>query len=69
MEEDPLVQRAVQVTWAIYVTMHPEVDTADDRQCSLTRYLQSRLQAGENNVEELVCSGLAHLDRVPVDSW
>jgi len=69
MEEAPVLQRAAQATWAIYVAMHPGADTADERQCSLTRHLQSRLQAGENNVEELICSGLAYLDRVPTDPW
>jgi hypothetical protein len=67
--EEPLLQRAVQATWSIYVAMHPDADDADERQCSLSRHLESRLRAGENDVEELVCSDLAYLDRLPPDPW
>jgi hypothetical protein len=55
MEERVLLQQAVQATWAIYAAMHPEADNADERQCSLSRHLESRLRSGENDVEELVC--------------
>jgi hypothetical protein len=61
--------QAVEIAWSVYVATHKEVDAADERRCSLARYLWERKQAGENNVEELVCSGLAYLDRVPADVW
>jgi hypothetical protein len=35
--EEPVLQRAVQATWVIYVAMHPEAGDADERQCSRLR--------------------------------
>lgn len=61
MEEDTIL--------SVYVATHPAADREDQRQCSLSRHLEARMQAGEKNVEELVCSGLAYLHRVPADRW
>ena len=67
--EDRILQQAVETAWSVYLATHGDVDIADQRCCSLSRYLQARLQAGENNVEELACSGLAYLDRLPAEAW
>jgi hypothetical protein len=46
---------------------HRDVDVADGRRCLLERYLQGRLEASQCEIEELTCSGLAYLDRLPKD--
>ena len=69
MTEEMTLQQAVETAWSVYLATHCDVDTADQRRCSLSRHLEARLQAGENNTEELACAGLAYLDRVPGDVW
>jgi len=69
MVEGPILRRAVEIAWAVYVATHDDADIADQRRCSLSRHLETRLRAGENNLEELVCSGLAYLSRLPADPW
>jgi hypothetical protein len=64
-----VLREAVEMAWSMYLATHREVDTADQRLCSLSRYLSERLNAGEVDVEELACDGLAYLDRLPEDAW
>jgi hypothetical protein len=66
-DEVPL-KRAVQTAWTIYVATHQDVDVADGRQCLLERHLQG-LEARQGETEELVCSGLAYLDRLSKNEW
>ena len=68
VDQDPL-RKAVYTAWSIYVTIHPDVDVTDGRQCLLERHLQRRLEASQGGTEELTCSGLAYLDRLPKDEW
>jgi len=67
--EELILRQAVQTAWSVYLATHGDVDNADQRRCSLSRHLEARLQADENNTEELACTGLAYLDRVPRDVW
>jgi hypothetical protein len=68
VDEVPL-RTAVDTAWTVYVTTHRDVDVADAHRCLLERHLQRRLEASESETEELVCSGLAYLERVPKDPW
>lgn len=67
MVDEVPVKKAVQTAWAIYLATHQDVDVADGRQCLLERHLQGRFEARQGETEELVCSGLAYLDRLPKD--
>lgn len=69
MTEEPILRQAVETAWGVYLATHSAVDVADQRRCSLARHLEERLRAGESNAEELACSGLAYLDRIPMDRW
>lgn len=60
---------AVNRAWSLYLRMHNDVDPADARRCMLERYVERRWQAGERDPEELTCSGLSYLSRVPPDEW
>ncbi len=60
---------AVDVAWNLYLGFHSDVDPADARRCTLERYLQGRWEAGESDPEELACSGLAYLSRLPPEDW
>jgi hypothetical protein len=64
-----ILGEAVKTAWAVYIATHPAANVDDQRRCSLSRHLEARLQAGEKDFEELVCSGLSYLDRVPADPW
>jgi hypothetical protein len=63
------VRKAVDAAWTVYVATHRDVDVADRRRCLLERHLQGRLEASQSEPEELTCSGLAYLDRIPKDEW
>jgi hypothetical protein len=52
-----------------YLATHRDVDVADGRRCLLERHLQGRLEASQSETEELTCSGLAYLDRLPETEW
>ena len=69
MAEELILRQAVETAWSVFLATHGNVDVADQRRCSLSRHLEARQQAGENSTEELICSGLAYLDRVPGDVW
>jgi hypothetical protein len=68
VDELPLRQ-AVTTAWTVYLATHDDVDAADSRRCLLERHLQRKWESAQNNAEELVCSGLAYLDRTPKDEW
>jgi hypothetical protein len=65
MINEGLLREAVDTAWTVYLATHRDVDVADGRRCLLERYLQGRLEASAP--EELTCSGLAYLDRLPKD--
>jgi hypothetical protein len=69
MPEESILSNAVDTAWAVYLAAHSDVDPADGRRCSLARHLSSRWAAGEHEAEELICSGLAYLDRRPAEVW
>jgi hypothetical protein len=50
-----------------YLATHRDVDVADGRRCLLERHLQGALKPSQSEAEELTCSGLAYLDRLPRD--
>jgi hypothetical protein len=62
MTGEDLLRQAVDTAWNIYRATH-NVDEADERRCLLERHLQQRWKTGENDPEELTCSGLAFLER------
>lgn len=69
MDDELLLRQAVDTAWTVYLRMHSEVDAADARRCTLARHVERRWQAGEHEPEELTCSGLSYLSRVPPDCW
>jgi hypothetical protein len=69
MHDEGALRTAVDRTWSIYLAMSSDVDAADQRRCSLERYLKARWQAGESDPEELTCYGLSYLARVGAESW
>ena len=58
---------AVNTAWSVYLETHRGVDAADSRRCLLERHLHRRWEAREGDLEELACSGLAFLERLPED--
>ena len=69
MVDEVLLRKAVYTAWTVYLATHPDVDIADGRRCQMERHLQGRWEAGQSEIEELACSGLAYLDRLPKDEW
>jgi hypothetical protein len=68
VDEIPL-RAAMTTTWIVYLATHNDVDAADDRRCLLERHLQRKWQNSQSDAEELVCSGLAYLNRISKDEW
>ncbi len=68
VDEAPLTT-VLATTWTVYLATHRDVDAADSRRCLLERYLQQKWERGQGNAGELVCSGLAYLDRTIQDEW
>lgn len=64
---DEVLRKAVDTAWTIYLAVHRDVDVADGRRCLLERHLRGKLEASQSETEELTCSGLAYLDRLPRD--
>ena len=64
-----VLEQAIETAWSLYLAEHGEMDAADQRRCSLSRYLEARWRAGERDAEELACSGLTYLNRLPADAW
>jgi hypothetical protein len=63
---DEVLRKAVDTAWTVYLATHRDVDATDDRRCLLERHLQG-MEASQSETEELTCSGLAYLDRLPKD--
>jgi hypothetical protein len=57
--------RATQQAWSIYLARNDMVATGDGRRCSLERFVRERWQAGQTDLDELTCSGLSFLSRLP----
>jgi hypothetical protein len=64
---DEVLRKAVDMAWTVYVATHRDVDVADGRRCLQERHLQGTLEVSQCETEELTCSGLAYLDRLPKD--
>ena len=64
---DEVLRKAVDTAWTVYLATHRDVDVADGRRCLPERHLQGTLKASQGETEELTCSGLAYLDRLPRD--
>ena len=62
-------RKAVDTAWTVYLATHRDIDVADGRRCLLERHLHGRLGTNQIGTEELACSGLAYLDRLPKDEW
>ena len=69
MGDEVLLRQAVDVAWSVYLATHTDVDAADRRRCLLARHLQRKCANSRSDAEELVCFGLAYLDRTVKDDW
>lgn len=67
MVDNAPLRKAVDTAWSVYVATHHGVDSADGRRCLLERHLQGKWEAREGDAEELICLGLAYLERLPED--
>jgi hypothetical protein len=67
MVDETLIRKALDTAWTVYLATHRDVDVADGRRSLLERHLQGTLKASQSETEELTCSGLAYLDRLPRD--
>ena len=65
MIDEAALRRAIDMAWSVHLATHRDVDVADGRRCLLERHLHSRWVAHENDIEELTCSGLDFLRRLP----
>jgi hypothetical protein len=64
MTDEFVVQQAVHTAWNLYRATHNDVHELDERRCLLERYLRQRLQARDNDAEDVTCAGLAYLERL-----
>ena len=69
MDDDSSLKSAVDRAWAVHLATHEDVDAADERRCSLERYLSGKWRSGESDPDELTCHGLAYLDRLGSEDW
>jgi hypothetical protein len=65
MASEVPLRNAIETAWTVYLATHSDVDAADDRRCLLERHMQGRLESNQSEAEELTCSALAYLDRIP----
>jgi hypothetical protein len=64
MERYPCMD-ATQQAWSIYLRRNAAIAPEDGLRCSLERFVRERWHSGENDLDDLTCSGLAFLSRVP----
>lgn len=65
-----LYMAAAQQAWSIYLHSNTAIAPEDGRRCSLERFVWERWQSGEKDLDELTCSGLAFLSRLPsTENW
>ena len=69
MVDSVALRTAVENAWSIFCAIHDGVDAVDGRRCLLERYLHGRLEAREEEVEELASLGVAYLGRLSEDGW
>ena len=69
MTNEFAVRKAVDAAWTAYLATHRNVDVADERRSLLERHLHRRWEAHERDTDELSCSGLAYLERLPEYDW
>jgi hypothetical protein len=69
MEDEFPLKTAIDRAWNVHLATNNDVDAADQRRCSLERYLIGKWQGGENDPEELTCHGLAFLNRLASEGW
>ena len=67
--DDETLRVAVDRAWTVYLATRSDVDAADQRRCTLERYLNEKWQAGESDPEELTCYGLSYLARLGSEGW
>ena len=65
--DEGLLRKAVDTAWSIYLANHRGADATDSRRCLLERHLDRTWGTHESDVEELTCSGIAFLERLPED--
>ncbi|WFU18223.1 hypothetical protein [Bradyrhizobium sp. CB3481] len=61
-----LYSLATDQAWAIYLARNSAVAPADERGCTLERFIRGRWQAGEADLDELTCAGLSFLSRLDI---
>ncbi|MCK1730045.1 MULTISPECIES: hypothetical protein [unclassified Bradyrhizobium] len=67
MVADLTLKQAVDAALTFYRTMHGDVHPADERRCLLERHLQRTCETREVDADELTCSGITFLERLPPD--
>ncbi len=66
MDDEAPTKVALERAWTIYLAVHQDgIDPADARRCTLARHLQRKWEAGQTDAEDLTCSGLTFLSRLP----
>jgi hypothetical protein len=69
MDDEFSLSIVVDRVWNVHLAVHKDVDAADERRCSLERYLSKKWHAGESDPEQLTCCGLSYLARLAPESW
>jgi hypothetical protein len=69
MDDEFPLSIAVGRAWTVHLAVHKDVDAADERRCSLERYLSQKWRAGECDAEQLTCHGLSYLARLAPERW
>jgi hypothetical protein len=66
MVDEVLLRKALDTAWTVYLATHCDVDVrkVDDTYSS---GICRGGEASQSETEELACSGLAYLDRLPKD--
>jgi hypothetical protein len=63
MTDEDVLREAIDGAWSVFRATH-NVHESDERRCLLRRHLKERWRTGENDPDELTCSGLAFLERL-----
>ena len=61
---EELLSQALDTAWIVYTTNHREILAEDSRRCELARFLKSRIEAGETEIEDLALEGVAFLRKL-----
>jgi hypothetical protein len=69
MDDELPLRTAIDRAWTVHLATNIDIDAADQRRCSLERYLIGKWHGGESDPEELTCYGLSFLNRLASEGW